>query len=411
MHFVFHTQYYPPEIGAPQTRLHDLAVRLVDNGMRVTVLTAMPSYPQGRVYAGYGGWFRREQMDGIQVIRTGILPTKSLRLVPRLLSYFSFVFTSALLGAATVGRADYLLTESPPLFLGIAGWFLSLVTGARWIFNVSDLWPESAAELGVIRKGSPSYKISRALERWFYRGAWLVSCQSRTILEDIRQRFPGVRTYYLPNGVDTDFFQALGNHHASGNFHVAYAGLHGLAQGLQQIVLAAHKIALAQGVRFSLIGEGPEKQELIRLAEARGLQNVRFLPAVSQSKIPALLGDSDALVVPLKVRLTGAVPSKLYEAMSLGKPVILIAHGEAAQIVRTADCGLVVQPGDIDGLVRSILYLKDHPAERAEMGQRGRLVAIRDHNRREIADRFAVFLRDEQDTVRVTGSARPVPDD
>lgn len=361
--------------------------------MQVTVLTAMPNYPTGHIHAGYGGWVAREQLDGVRVVRTGIYATKSLRMIPRLLGYFSFVLSSALLGVWLVGRADYLVTESPPLFLGIAGWFLSLGSHARWIFNVSDLWPESAVELGVIRRGSLSYRIGTWLERLFYSTAWAVTCQSRGILENVNKRFPEVRTYHLANGVDTEFFQAKQEGHRAKGLHVVYAGLHGLAQGLQQIVLAADGMRQDESIGFSLVGDGPEKQDLMKMAEGLGLTNVQFLPAVPQARIPELLSSADALLVPLKVKLTGAVPSKLYEAMALSKPVILIADGEAAQVVREAGCGIVVEPGDIPGLVKAVQHLRDHPAERVEMGARGRVAAVRDHDRAEIAQHFAEFLR------------------
>lgn len=393
MRIIIHTQYYPPEIGAPQTRLHQLARELVQRGMQVTVLTAMPNYPTGHIHAGYGGWVAREQLEGVRVVRTGIYATKSLHIIPRLVGYFSFVLSSALVGVWLVGRADYLVTESPPLFLGIAGWFLSLCSRARWIFNVSDLWPESAVELGVVRRGSLGYRVSAWLEGFCYRRAWAVTGQSKGILESIRRRFPRVRTYHLANGVDTEFFQAMSDGHAGDGLRVGYAGLHGLAQGLQQIVMAAHQLREDASVGFSLVGDGPEKQDLVRMAQGLGLQNVRFLEPMPQDKVPAFLGEMDALLVPLKVKLTGAVPSKLYEAMSVGKPVILIADGEAAEIVREAGCGIVVEPGDIGRLVEAVRLLKDHPAERRDMGARGRRAAVNEHDRARIAERFADFLR------------------
>jgi hypothetical protein len=141
------TQYYPPEIGAPQNRLSDLAGHLVMAGHEVEVLTAMPSYPRGKIYAGYGGLFSREQKDGVQILRAFVYPTRSAALLPRLLNYFSFVFSSVLFGSFLLRRADYLLVESPPLFLGLAAIWLSRLKGAKMIFNVSDLWPASAVHL------------------------------------------------------------------------------------------------------------------------------------------------------------------------------------------------------------------------------------------------------------------------
>lgn len=392
MHIILHTQYYSPEVGAPQTRLHELAIGLMQHGIQVTVLTAMPSYPRGRIYAGYKGWLQTESLDGVQIIRTAIYATQSARMLPRLLSYFSFIISSFLIGVWKIKQADFVLTESPPLFLGVAGLFLSRWLRAYWIFNISDLWPESVMELGLITKNSLSYKLGGVLEKLFYKKAWIVTCQSKTILENIRQRLPDVQTYLLPNGVDTSLFQPCERQPEKKNFRVVYAGLHGLAQGLEQIIWAAQKIPSEDNIDFILIGDGPEKQRLIELNRNAQLENVHFLDPVSKEEVPGVLQNADAIVVPLKIQLTGAVPSKIYEAMAMGKPVILIAASEAAQMVNSANCGLVISPGDIEGLVTAITYLKYHPTERAQMGLRGREAALQRHDRARITNQFSQIL-------------------
>ena len=133
MRLVIHTQYYPPEMGAPQARLSDLAKRFVEHGHQVYVLTAMPNYPQGRIHSGYGGFFRREDREGVSIIRTFIYPTKSVGVVCRLANYFSFVFSSLLLGTFLLPKVDFIMTESPPLFLGIAGWRSYQQTAQRYV--------------------------------------------------------------------------------------------------------------------------------------------------------------------------------------------------------------------------------------------------------------------------------------
>jgi colanic acid biosynthesis glycosyl transferase WcaI len=392
MHILLHTQYYPPEIGAPQSRLHELAIHLMEKGIQVTVLTAMPSYPHGRIYDGYKGWLKIETLDGIKVIRTAIFPTQSTRMLPRLRSYFTFVISSLLIGFMMMGRVDYLFTESPPLFLGITGFLLSRLKRARWIFNIADLWPESVVELGLIRKESKVYRLSTVLEEFLYKRAWVVTGQSKTILENIEKRCPDVHTYHLSNGVDTSVFQPNGYHFVDEDFHIVYAGLHGLAQGLHQLLFAAQRIPETDYVVFTLVGEGPEKQQLIGIRDHLGLEGIYFHPSVPKERIPQILGSADVIVVPLKTQLTGAVPSKLYEAMAMGKPVILIAESEAAEIVKNANCGVVVMPGDIDGLVSAINFLKGSPTLRRQMGQNGRKAAVQKYDRGNIASRFAQFL-------------------
>lgn len=395
MHIVFHTQYYPPEIGAPQTRLHELAIGLISRGIEVTVLTAMPNYPKGRIYEGYGGWVREEYLDGVRIIRTLIYPAQSAGMTRRLFSYFSFLLSSLLIGLWKIKDADFLLTESPPLFLGVSGFILSRWKKICWIFNISDLWPQSVSELGFIRRESFIYKLSKALEEFFYRKAWTVTGQSQTILENIQRRVPGVRLYHLPNGVNTTFFRPDDDDNKNENLKIFYAGLHGVAQGLEQILLAAYELRSIENLDFVFVGDGPEKNRLMQTAKRLRLCNVDFLDAVPREQMPKLLISADILIVPLKTQLTGAVPSKLYEAMAVGKPIILIAQSEAARIVENAKCGIVVPPGDINELVRAIQYLKNHPAERIKFGKNGRLAAVQDHDRGNISNKFADFLETE----------------
>jgi colanic acid biosynthesis glycosyl transferase WcaI len=277
MHIIIYSQYYPPEVGAPQTRLHELAMGLVQKGIQVTVLTAMPNYPLGYVYSGYGGWSKIEEIDGIRVIRTAIFPTQSTGKLPRLLSYFSFIFSSLLFGSWKIEKADFVLTESPPLFLGMAGLILNRWKGARWIFNISDLWPESVVELGILSRTSFGYKISRALEGFLYKKSWLVTGQSKTILAYLYERFPELRTYHLPNGVDTQFFRADETVSKSEIFRFIYAGLHGLAQGLDQTLLALQKAPANVEISLTFVGDGPEKKQLIQMARELNMDRVLFL--------------------------------------------------------------------------------------------------------------------------------------
>jgi glycosyltransferase involved in cell wall biosynthesis len=290
-------------------------------------------------------------------------------------------------------QVDYLLTESPPLFLGMSGYLLSRLKRARWIFNVSDLWPESAVQLGLISEGW-GLSAAWALEAFCYRKAWLVTGQSREILENIRERFPTTPTWHLSNGVDTDLFQpdrerASKYKDCHSNKCVAiYAGLHGIAQGLDQLLRAALCVRDQQELQLVLVGDGPEKSALVGQASAMGLTNVLFHNSYPRSEMPGLLARSDIALVSLKQHLPGAVPSKLYEAMSAGLPVVLIADGEAANIVRESGCGVVVRPGDIDGLAAALRELCTQTERRMEMGGRGRQAAIARFDRQTIASAF-----------------------
>jgi glycosyltransferase involved in cell wall biosynthesis len=171
-----------------------------------------------------------------------------------------------------------------------------------------------------------------------------------------------------------------------------YAGLHGLAQGLGQLLDAAERLTWESGIDIVLVGDGPEKPALVRRAEERGLKHVRFLPPQPREQMPALLAASDMILVPLKMHLPGAVPSKLYEAMASGRPVVLVATGEPADIVRTHDAGVVLEPGAVDALATALQRLHDDPAERARLGANGRRAVEASFDRSRIVGGFIDYL-------------------
>jgi colanic acid biosynthesis glycosyl transferase WcaI len=399
MRIVLLTQYFPPEVGAAQNRLSDLMRRVLQRGHEVTVLTAMPNYPSGRIHPGYGGLLRRETWEGMRIIRTFILTAERFGFVRRLASYFSFVLSSLVFGIVFLPRCQYLIVESPPLFLGISAYLLSRLKGARLIFNVSDLWPESAVSLNLLRAGSTAHRMGEYLEGFCYRKAWMVSGQSRGILENITGRFPQCRTWHLSNGVDVVRYGRNLRDEAfrkefcpAGKTMVLYAGLHGLAQGLDQILDAAAAVGEDSGLVFVLVGDGPEKRMLEDRAGREKLTHVRFFSSRPAKEMPVLLASSDIILVPLKHDIPGAVPSKLYEAMASGVPVVLIVGGEAGNIVRTSGAGLVVEPGDIRGIVEAMRTLTAGPQDAVRCGENGRRAAEREFDRARIGERFVMEL-------------------
>jgi glycosyltransferase involved in cell wall biosynthesis len=276
---------------------------------------------------------------------------------------------------------------------------LSRLKQARLIFNVSDLWPESAVHLGVLRPDSLAYRMSAWLETLCYQHAWLVTGQSKSILADITKRFPDRPTFHLSNGADTQLFrpnrqteQARATLHSKGNCVALYAGLHGLAQGLEQVLDAAKALSAETSLQFVLVGDGPEKQTLLKRASQLDLNNLHFLASRPAREIPGLLAAADIALVPLKTYIPGMVPSKLYEAMASGRPVVLVASGEAAEIVHEYQAGIVVKPGDITGLTQAMHALHTQPDLRRALGENGRRAAEQHFDRTKIATRFIDHL-------------------
>lgn len=399
------SQYYPPEIGAPQTRLALLARLLTERGHRVTVLTAMPNYPKGQIYPGYGGLFRREKIQGVEVIRSFIYPSQKTSFLPRMSNYFSFVFSSALVGSFALRKADYLIVESPPLFLGLAAYWLSRVKRTRLVFNVADPWPEKLANMGILSPDSFLYRLSARLAAFCYKKSWLVTAQEKGVAREIKENFPGTRTYFFSNGADTSVFgperatpaarQLLAG---DAEYLAIFAGSHNLIQGLDYILDAAEALQGKLNLRLAFIGEGPEKARLVEDAGKRGLKNVCFFEARPVAEIPPLLASADFLLAPLKKEIPHVVHVKMYEAMASGRPVILIANpkGDAASILSENAAGLTVEPGNIPALVEAITRLCADPELRRRLGENGRRTAEEQFDRVKLTHRFIDYLEENR---------------
>ncbi len=273
MKILFLTQYFPPEVGAPQNRLFELAIRMQKKGAEVSVLTAMPNYPRMIVMDNYKRKFYfYEKMNLLDIHRAYIFVRKSKSLFLRLLNYFSFVISSLFVGLFKIENQDFILCESPPLFLGITALILAREKKAKLIFNVSDLWPESAEKLGLVTNKF-LINISTKLEEYIYKKSFLITGQTNGIINNIKTRFPTKNTYWLKNGVDVSLFQdnnfssewKFENGFDDNDFLILYAGIFGYAQGLEVILYAADKIKNISNIKFILLGDGPEKEKLIEI--------------------------------------------------------------------------------------------------------------------------------------------------
>lgn len=397
------TQYFPPEVGAPQNRLFELAVRLKQKGADITVLTAMPNYPQMQVHEGYKGKFYHfEDMNGLHVHRTWIYVTKSKGIFQRLLNYFSFVKTSFWVGLFKLGKFDYILCESPPLFLGITAYALKKIKGAKLIFNVSDLWPESAEKLGLVSNAF-FLRSATKLEEFLYKQSDLISGQTQGIVKNISARFPDKKVYWLPNGVDLNYYKAESvktnwreeNKFSTDDFLLLYAGIIGHAQGLEVVVRAANKLKEHSQIKFILLGSGPEKEKLLLLKEQLKTENVFFFDAVTKKEMPAIVSASDVAVIPLK-RLDlfkGAIPSKIFENLAMKKPILLGVEGEAKELfIDEGNCGLAFIPEDSDNLAKKTLELFNNQTTLKQLGENGYTYVERKFTRDKIANEFWDFI-------------------
>ena len=399
MKILFLTQYFPPEVGAPQNRIYELAVRLKEKDAQVSILTAMPNYPQMEIHTEYKSKFYvKENLNGLDVHRAYIFVKKSNSMLLRLINYFSFVFTSLLIGIIKIKRQDIIICESPPLFLGISGVILSKLKSAKFIFNVSDLWPESAEKLKLI---SNKFLLSSAtiLEELIYKNSSMITGQTKGIINNISSRFPDKKTYWLKNGVDLKLFPDLHSNNAwrienrfnENDFILYYGGIIGYAQGLEVILNAAIKLKEFENIKFVIIGAGPEKKRLESLKEQHNLKNLYFFNPVTKSEIPYIISSTNAAIIPLKKLelFKGAIPSKIFEALASKKPILLGVEGEAKELfIEQGNCGLAYTPEDGDDLADNILKLYNNPLLINELGENGLQYVSQNFNRDKIAQDF-----------------------
>lgn len=411
MRILYLTQYFPPEIGATQTRAFEMARGLVQAGHHVTVIAEVPNHPAGVIPPAYRGKLvERSTLDGIAVIRVWVKasPVKTFR--SRMAFYLSYMVMATAAGLLLArGRYDVLVASSPPLFVGGAALALSGLRRLPLVFEVRDLWPESALQLGELSNARVVAWATKLEEACYRRARRIVA-----VTEGIRDRLlergysPG-QIAFIPNGANTDLYtpQSIdqGARRRLGigpdQFLVAYTGLHGLAQGLQSALQAAGQLRPFPDVRFLFVGDGPRKPDLIQMARQMDLPNVQFHDAVPEADLPALIAAADVgLHTSRRLDISaGTLPVKMFSYMASGRPVVIAIEGEAARLVLEAQAGLVVPPEDPTALAQAILTLRADPALRAACAQHGRALVEGRFSRQALAmqlERLLLQVHKEQ---------------
>lgn len=377
------TQYFEPEVGAPQVRLAAIARELEKLGHQVEVVTALPNHPVGRIFPGYRGKFYTNSPWGVRsrVHRVWVFSALGAGF-KRLLNYASFTLTS-LFGLLHCERPDLILVESPPLFLSVPAWISGKLWGAPFVFNVADLWPDSVEEMGFLRDGAV-LRFSRRLEAWSYGRAALVNAVTNGIRESLisKKRVPPEKITFMPNGVDTHLFSPgdpdlslVQEMELEGRHLIFYAGTIGFAQGLDVALEAMKRVHLhRQDVVLMFMGDGSDRERLERRVRDERIVGIRFLDARPVSEVARMYRLATAGFASLKNLpiFEGARPSKVFPIMASAKPVIYSGAGEGARLITEAQAGLVVKPEDSDELAKAILDLVNDPEMVLTMGQNGR---------------------------------------
>ena len=401
MKILFITQYFHPEVGAASTRITDLANALAEMGHCVTVVAEFPNYPTGTLTKEYKWRLHRwEKLGPLHILRTFVIVSKRTNFFQRMALYISFM-CSSILGGLLVPRFEVVIATSPPLFVGLCGYIVGRLRGAKFVFDVRDLWPESAVVLGEL-ENRWARRLAERLERMLYRKADRIA----VVVPGFRSKVEGWsgqknKIEEITNGVDAEVFvpDVRADLHRKGwnledKFVVLFSGNHGLAQGLSSVMEVAELLRDYRDIVFLFVGEGVEKEALLRRKQERNLDRTIFLEAQPHSRMPSIIGMSDVCLVPLKKNdlFRNALPSKMFEYMACGRPVVLSVRGEAEILMREAKAGVSVEPENAAEIAEAILKLYRDESFRHALGRNGRDYVVQKFSRKQIAKKLEALL-------------------
>ena len=410
MKILYVSQYFSPEMGAPAARAAELSRHWAAAGHDVSVLTGFPNHPTGVVPPEYRRKFRRlvahEQTDGVNVVRTWLLPFPNRKAHERMLNYSSFCVSAASTGLFLT-RPDVVIATSPQLLVGLSGWWLARWKRVPFVFEVRDLWPESLAAVGMGEGNSLLHRSLAKIAGFLYRHADRIVVVTPAFEDYLVKhwRVPREKISVIENGVETQLFApespsrkttVLRDELASqGKFVVSYIGTMGMAHGLETMIAAASQLRDTNPeIVFLMLGEGADKERIAALAHERGLNNLRFVDQQPREKIPAYISASDVCLVLLKKTdlFKTVIPTKMLEFMSCACPLILGVDGQARAILEEARGGLVIEPENSDALVEAIRYLATNREAARALGKNGREYVVRKFSRHQTASRYIRVL-------------------
>jgi colanic acid biosynthesis glycosyl transferase WcaI len=403
MKILFLTHYFPPEVSAPASRTHEHARRWVADGHRVTVITGVPNHPRGQIFPGYQNkWLQREEIDGIQVIRTWMYITPNEGFAKRTLNFILFAIT-AVLASLRAERPDVVVATSPQFFCGLAGAVVALLKWRPFVLELRDLWPESIIALGALTN-TRAIRFLEWVETRLYRRADAVVVNTRAFIGHVVGRgVADTQVELVYNGVDPGLFHPLPKdqdllefHDLGDKFLVAYIGTLGMAHGLMTILDAAEKMKYEPNIAFVLIGDGADRKRLVAEVEQRELENVHILGLRPRAEIPTWIASCDvmlAMLRDLEVFKT-VIPSKIFEYMALERPVVLAApKGECCELLEANAAGFTIEPEDPSALVEVIEKIRNSPEQAADIAKAGRALVDREFVRDVQARKMLDFMK------------------
>lgn len=403
MHILFLTDNFPPEANAPAIRTFEHCREWVAAGHEVTVVTCAPNFPKGVVFGGYRNrLWQSETMAGIRVIRVWSYITRNEGFARRILDYLSYMVTGGI-AALLVRRVDVVVGTSPQFFTACASWAVAGLKRRPFVFELRDLWPESIRTVGAV-KSSRALDLLERLELFLYRRAAIVISVTHAFRRNLIDRgIDGDKIHVVTNGVDTSRFAPMPKDAAlerdlnlREKFVAGYIGTHGMAHALDTVLAAARLLAAApdaNDIRILMLGDGARRAELKAQAESEGLDNLLFLESVPREQVARYWSLLDASIIHLKKSdlFKTVIPSKLFECMAMGIPVVHGVEGESADIVRETGIGLTIAPEDPEALANALRRLRNDRSLSQKMRARGPMAACR-YDRRVLAEQMLNIL-------------------
>ena len=380
-------QYYKPEPGAPSARLSGFARVWEDAGHRIRVLTGLPNHPRGIVYDEYAGhgFFYDDEVDGIRLWRHWLYTTPNEGMKNKLFSHLSF---AASLLRNLFGRdhkPDVVVVSSPSFFAAVTGWLIAKRYRAQFVMEVRDLWPGIFVELGVLKPGRLLDTLEK-IELFLYRKAAAVVTVTKGFAKDIAKRgIDPSKLYVITNGVSDADLKTAGEDATAAIDAlrtelqlnplarvVLYMGNHGVSQALGQVVDTAKILLPRSDILFVMVGDGAEKERIKRIA--RGLPNIQFVASQDKTRVWQFYKMAHVALVPLKdvKGFDTFIPSKMFEIMAAGRPMVAALRGESADILNASGAAFVVPPEEPEKIAQAVLHLIDHPEKADKMGASGR---------------------------------------
>ena len=367
----------------------------------MTVVTCAPNHPQGRVYEGYRNrFYQRETIDGINVVRVWTFVTANEGFFKRTLNYISYMCSAVVL-SLLLPKADIVLSTSPQFFNGLAGYFVSKMRRIPWVLEIRDLWPESIVAVGAI-KSQAVIKMLERIERFAYRNAdHIVPVTDSFKAYMLGKGIEAGKITVVKNGVDLAQYRPVDGASAlaeelglTGKFVVSYFGTHGMAHHLETILGAARRLSHTPNIVFLMVGDGAERQVLVRMRDTMGLKNVMMLDQQPKVRMREFWALSDVSLVLLKKSdlFKTVIPSKIFESLAMAKPIVLGVEGESADLLQAAQAGLCIEPEDADQLVARVLELSRDTQLRQRLGRNGRRFVMEQFDRIILARKLASVI-------------------